>query len=46
VLEVQGGEHLFCEPPFGILALLKVDERGRGIVNLPHADQLIENPAF
>ena len=43
-LEAQGGDRLFGEPPFDIMDLLAVDDRGRGVVNLLHADQLLEAP--
>lgn len=48
-LESQGGEMLFGEPPFDILDLLRgqLDFEGgvmKGVVNLLHADKLIEAP--
>jgi hypothetical protein len=42
-LESQGGHHLFGEPPFHVLDLIRL-EAGRGVVNLLHADQLMEAP--
>lgn len=42
-LESQGGHHLFGEPPFKIADFLRT-ENGRGVVNLLHADQVIEAP--
>lgn len=42
-LESQGGHHLFGEPPFKIADFLRT-ENGQGVVNLLHADQLIEAP--
>lgn len=45
-LEAQGGAHLFGEPPFRIADFLRVDSNGHGIVNLLHADQLMECPAL
>lgn len=43
-LEAQGGDRLFGEPPFDILDLLRTDQAGQGVVNLLHADQLMEAP--
>ncbi|MHA6687719.1 helicase HerA-like domain-containing protein [Mesorhizobium sp. A556] len=43
-LESQGGDRLFGEPPFDIMDLMAVDGGGRGVVNLLHADQLMEAP--
>ncbi|MCZ6910568.1 MAG: DUF853 family protein, partial [Rickettsia endosymbiont of Ixodes persulcatus] len=43
-LEAQGGANLFGEPPFDILDFMRTDDRGRGIINLLHADQLMEAP--
>ena len=43
-LESQGGDNLFGEPPFEIMDLLRTDADGRGIVNLLHADKLMEAP--
>ncbi|WP_281978555.1 helicase HerA-like domain-containing protein [Pseudorhizobium flavum] len=43
-LEAQGGANLFGEPPFKIADFLRVDENGHGVVNLLHADQLLEAP--
>lgn len=45
-LEAQGGANLFGEPPFKIADFLRVDENGHGVVNLLHADQLMECPAL
>jgi len=42
-LEAQGGEHLFGEPPFDIVGMM-AQRDGRGVVNLLHADQLMEAP--
>lgn len=42
-LEAQGGDHLFGEPPFRINDFLRTHD-GRGVVNLLHADQLMEAP--
>jgi DNA helicase HerA-like ATPase len=43
-LESQGGDRLFGEPRFDILDFIRTDEAGRGVVNLLHADQLMECP--
>lgn len=43
-LESQGGDKLFGEPPFDITDFMRTDESGRGIVNLLHADSLLETP--
>lgn len=43
-LESQGGAELFGEPPFEITDFLRVAEDGRGVVNLLHADNLMECP--
>lgn len=43
-LEAQGGDRLFGEPPFDIMDLMRVDSAGRGVVNLLHADALMEAP--
>ncbi|MGE3780963.1 MAG: helicase HerA-like domain-containing protein [Pirellulaceae bacterium] len=42
-LEAQGGDKLFGEPPFDILDFMRVED-GRGVVNLLHADRLMEAP--
>lgn len=42
-LEAQGGDKLFGEPPFDIMDFMQADN-GRGVVNLLHADQLMEVP--
>jgi DNA helicase HerA-like ATPase len=43
-LESQGGDRLFGEPRFDILDFIRTDEAGRGVVNLLHADRLLECP--
>lgn len=43
-LEVQGGDQLFGEPPFDIMDFMRTDGNGRGVVNLLHADRLLECP--
>ncbi|MGE3307753.1 MAG: helicase HerA-like domain-containing protein, partial [Rhizobiaceae bacterium] len=42
-LESQGGERLFGEPPFAIVDFLRIED-GKGVVNLLHADNLMEAP--
>ena len=43
-LEAQGGDKLFGEPPFDIMDLIAHDAKGRGVINLLHADTLMEAP--
>lgn len=43
-LEAQGGHHLFGEPPFQIEDFMRTTADGRGVINLLHADQLLEAP--
>jgi DNA helicase HerA-like ATPase len=43
-LESQGGDRLFGEPRFDILDFIRTDDAGRGVVNLLHADRLLECP--
>lgn len=43
-LESQCGAHLFGEPPFEISDFLRIAGDGRGVVNLLHADNLMECP--
>ncbi|ATU91765.1 helicase HerA-like domain-containing protein [Phyllobacterium zundukense] len=43
-LEAQGGANLFGEPPFDILDFIQTNADGRGVINLLHADQLMEAP--
>jgi uncharacterized protein len=43
-LEQQGGGQFFGEPALNIEDLLQVDSRGRGVVNILAADQLLESP--
>lgn len=43
-LEAQGGDRLFGEPRFDILDFIRTDATGRGVVNLLHADRLLECP--
>src|SRR5688500_14426442 len=43
-LEREGGEALFGEPALRLADLMRTDARGRGVVNLLAADQLIMKP--
>ncbi len=43
-LESQGGAHFFGEPALDIAHFLKVDEQGRGYVNILAADRLMQSP--
>jgi uncharacterized protein len=43
-LRSQGGEHFFGEPALDITDLLKLDDSGRGIVNILAADKLMASP--
>ena len=43
-LESQGGGHFFGEPALDIHDFLKVDEKGRGYVNILAADKLMQSP--
>ncbi len=45
-LEEQGGDVFFGEPMLDINDLMKVDENGRGIINIFAADKLIHSPAL
>ena len=45
-LEEQGGDVFFGEPMLDIHDLMKVDENGRGIINVFAADKLINSPAL
>ena len=45
-LEEQGGDQFFGEPMLDIHDLMKVDENGRGIINILAADKLIHAPAL
>jgi uncharacterized protein len=42
--EAQGAEHFFGEPALEINDFLKVDDQGRGYVNVLAADQLMRSP--
>jgi DNA helicase HerA-like ATPase len=43
-LDSQGGGHFFGEPALDIHDFLKVDEKGRGYVNILAADKLMQSP--
>ena len=45
-LEEQGGDQFFGEPMLNINDLMKVDENGRGVINILAADKLIHAPAL
>jgi len=43
-LEDQGGKKLFGEPALNLQDLMQTDDRGRGMINLLVADQLMNSP--
>jgi uncharacterized protein len=43
-LQQQGGDQFFGEPALNVEDLLQVDSRGRGVVNILAADQLLQSP--
>ena len=43
-LDSQGGDHFFGEPALDIQDFLKVDEKGRGYINVLAADRLMQSP--
>ena len=43
-LEAQGGDHFFGEPALDINDMLRVDEQGRGYINILAADRLMQSP--
>jgi DNA helicase HerA-like ATPase len=43
-LDAQGGAHFFGEPALDIGDFLRVDEEGRGVVNILAADKLMASP--
>jgi DNA helicase HerA-like ATPase len=45
-LEEQGGDLFFGEPMLNIADLMKVDENGRGVINVFAAEKLIHAPAL
>jgi len=45
-LEEQGGDIFFGEPMLNINDLMKVDENGRGVINILAAEKLVHSPAL
>ncbi len=45
-LEQQGGDQFFGEPMLDIHDLMKVDENGRGVINILSAEKLVQAPAL
>jgi DNA helicase HerA-like ATPase len=45
-LEEQGGDLFFGEPMLNINDLMKVDENGRGVINILAAEKLVQAPAL
>jgi DNA helicase HerA-like ATPase len=45
-LEQQGGDVFFGEPMLNINDLMKVDENGRGVINVLAAEKLVQAPAL
>ena len=45
-LERAGAEEFFAEPALELADLMRVDENGKGIVNILAADELINSPAL
>ncbi len=43
-LETQGAKNFFAEPALDILDLLQTDSKGKGVVNILAADQLLQSP--
>ena len=43
-LRSQGGEHFFGEPALDMMDLIKLDDGGRGVVNILAADKLMASP--
>src|SRR5690606_11918240 len=43
-LETQGGEQFFGEPMLNIADLIQTGDKGRGVVNILAADQLMNSP--
>ena len=43
-LRAQGGDHFFGEPALELTDFLKVDDAGRGVVNVLAADRLMASP--
>jgi DNA helicase HerA-like ATPase len=45
-LEQQGGDRFFGEPMLNINDLMKLDENGRGVINVLAAEKLVQAPAL
>ncbi|RIX48192.1 MAG: DUF853 family protein [Rhodocyclales bacterium GT-UBC] len=45
-LDEQGGDVFFGEPMLDIHDLMKVDENGRGVINILAAEKLVQSPAL
>ena len=45
-LEQQGGDQFFGEPMLDINDLMKLDENGRGVINVLAAEKLVQAPAL
>lgn len=45
-LDEQGGDMFFGEPMLNINDLVKVDENGRGVINILSAEKLVQAPAL
>jgi uncharacterized protein len=45
-LEEQGGDQFFGEPMLNINDLMRVDENGRGVINVLAAEKLVQAPAL
>lgn len=43
-LRSQGGEHFFGEPSLELIDFVKIDDAGRGIINILAADKLMASP--
>ena len=43
-LRAQGAEHFFGEPAFEMADFIRVDDKGRGVVNILAADKLMASP--
>jgi len=43
-LRSQGGEHFFGEPALDMMDFIKIDDSGRGVVNVLAADKLMASP--
>jgi uncharacterized protein len=43
-LRAQGGDHFFGEPALDLEDFMKIDEQGKGIVNILAADKLMSSP--